>query len=667
MSTETPSSAFSSSTANRYGSSWKAVVDWLRRYGRPSRLPPIALTTILAGIVGLLGGYGAIVFLMIIETVQGLTVGQVLGAASETPSWMLVLCLVPAGGLLVVGWLTTRFAPEAEGHGVPEVITAIARHDGAIRPRVSLIKILASGICIGTGGSVGREGPIVQIGSSLGSSAGQWFGLSPRHVKVLVAAGAAAGISATFNAPIAGVIFASEIILGSFAVESLTPIVLASVLADVVQQHHGEHGLSAAFPQLEYGFKGAWEQLPSYIVLGLLCGLLAVSFTKLLYFVEDIGKQWLPKWWLRALVFGGLAGMIAVGLGSRPPVESVAARQQVAELGHDPPPALFGVGYRTVDHVLHLTLASKPGKQPAAGAVEGTSNAHLVQGDKIVPLSPNEVLAELWWLLPLALFKPLLTSLSLGGGGSGGIFAPSLFIGATSGAVVGFLCNMIVPAWSASPGAYAIVGMGAVVAGTTHGILSAVLIVYEMTDNYEIILPIMVAAGISSAVAQLVDSADIYNKKLIRRGEQLARGHDMHCMEHIMVRDVMVRDFPAVRNTHTAEEIIRVARANSNFDSLPVLDENDSLVGVIRPESLNRVLDTDVTLRLINAHDIAIKSPISVPPHANLLEALRDFGTRDVEVLPVQINDGKKRRLVGILRRADVMRRYRMELLQRHS
>ena len=144
------------------------------------------------------------------------------------------LTLWPALGLLVVAWITRRFAPEAQGHGVPEVIVAVARKDGVIRPRVSLVKILASGICIGTGGSVGREGPIVQIGASLGSVPGQFFRLSSRNIKVLVAAGAAAGISATFNAPLAGVIFAGEIILGSFAVQSLTPIVISSVVADVV-------------------------------------------------------------------------------------------------------------------------------------------------------------------------------------------------------------------------------------------------------------------------------------------------------------------------------------------------------------------------------------------------------------------------------------------------
>ena len=217
--------------------------------------------------------------------------------------------MVPALGLLAVSWFTRRFAPEAQGHGVPEVIMAVARHDGVIRPRVSLVKILASGVCIGTGGSVGREGPIVQIGSSLGSMAGQWFRLSPRNIKVLVAAGAAAGISATFNAPLAGVMFASEIILGSFAVESLTPIVIASVLADVVQITQRRARLAARpFPASSHVYQGAWEQLPSYFLLGLFCGLAAVVFTKLLYCVEDVGERRLPKWWVRALVLGGIVG-----------------------------------------------------------------------------------------------------------------------------------------------------------------------------------------------------------------------------------------------------------------------------------------------------------------------------------------------------------------------
>ncbi|MBP85846.1 MAG: hypothetical protein CMJ64_03875 [Planctomycetaceae bacterium] len=245
-------------------------------------------------------------------------------------AWLWLLCVMPAVGLLLVSWFTRRFAPEAQGHGVPEVIVAVARHDGVMRPRVSLVKILVSALCIGTGASVGREGPIVQIGSCLRSVAGQWFQLSARNIKVLVAAGAAAGISATFNAPLAGVIFASEIILGSFAAESLTPIVVASVVADVVQVHVGEHGLNPAFQQLNYEYVGAWSQLPSYFTLGLVCGVAAVSFTKLLYAVKDLSEKWLPSWWARELVLGAIVGVAGLAYPRTPPAISPATERNLA-------------------------------------------------------------------------------------------------------------------------------------------------------------------------------------------------------------------------------------------------------------------------------------------------------------------------------------------------
>jgi CIC family chloride channel protein len=207
--------------------------------------------------------------------------------------------------------------------------------------------------------------------------------------------------------------------------------------------------------------------------------------------------------------------------------------------------------------------------------------------------------------------------------------------------------------------------MGAVVAGTTHGVLSAILIVYEMTGDYHIILPIMAAAGLSSLVATFIDPESIYHKKLSRRGESLSRGHDVHRVEHVMVRDVMIREFPTVRHSDNVAQVVRVARAHSHIESLPVMNDDDRLVGIIRPEDLHRVLDSDVSPRLVNADDIATTAPLAVAPDANLLEALRDFGARDVETLPVETGEGDARRLVGLLLRSDVMRRYRVEMLRR--
>jgi len=616
-------------------------------------IPTTPIVIILAGFVGVTAGYGAVLFTLLIEFVSAITVEPF---NTQDGNWFFLagLILSPALGLLFVAWFTRRFAPEAQGHGVPEVITAVARSNGVIRPRVSVIKILASGLCIGTGGSIGREGPIVQIGSSLGSLGGQLFKLSPHHIKVLVAAGAAAGISATFNAPIAGVLFASEIILGNFAIGSLTPIVIASVLADVVQAQSRSQGFGAAFPHLHYMYQGSWVEMPSYILLGLICGFAAVAFTKFLYYVEDFGEKWLSKWWLRALVFGLIVGVAGGAYKIIPPAISPSAQHENEEPGKPLPP-LFGVGYKVVDHALNLQA------QDSKDIGEGQSKK---SADKIVHLDTNSMIAELWWLLPLALLKPVVTCLTLGGGGSGGIFAPSLFLGATAGASFGILCNLFVPGMSANPGVYAIVGMGAVVAGTTHGVLSAILIVYELTNDYRIILPIMVAAGLSSIIAEFIDPDSIYEKKLTRRGESVTRGQELHHLENVMVSDVMSSKFPTVHDTDDLKEIVRVALDNSYVESLPVLDENDEMVGFISTEELDRVLTSDVAPHLVKADDLAMKSPISVSPDSNLLEALRDFGFGDVDSLPVEDRRGGKRVLVGLLSRIDVMHRYRKEVLR---
>ncbi|MEM8865409.1 MAG: chloride channel protein, partial [Planctomycetota bacterium] len=300
----------------------------------------------------------------------------------------------------------------------------------------------------------------------------------------------------------------------------------------------------------------------------------------------------------------------------------------------------------------------------AAGLQE---SAKLVRGeteqDKTVWVRREEIASQLVWLVPLILLKPLLTSLTLAGGGSGGVFAPSLFLGATLGASFGLVMNLILPDYSSSPGLYAIVGMGAVVAGTTQGVLSAILIVYEMTGNYQIILPIMAAAGLASLIARVIDPESIYYKKLSRRGESISRGHDLHNLDHVMVRDVMIRHFPSLKPGDNALEIVRIAREHPEIESLPVLKADGKLLGIIRAEDLHRVLDSDISPTLVNAEDIALRTPISVHPAENLIEAMRDFGARDVETLPVEVGKGENRRLVGLLLRSEVIKRYRQEML----
>jgi CIC family chloride channel protein len=628
---------------------WTRVLDHFVPTGTP-------LTISLSCLIGIAAGYGAVVFNKMIAVVSAFSVQQAYALAVSTWTFWLLLAATPAIGLLLVAWITRQFAEEAQGHGVPEVISAVAHDDGIIRPRVAFVKVLASALCIGTGGSVGREGPIVQIGSALGSLAGQIFKLSPRHLTILVAAGAGAGISATFNAPLAGVMFASEIILGSFAVESLAPIVVACVLAQVVHVQASEAGWWPAFGELKYEFLGDWGQLPSYIIFGMLCGLVAVIFTKMLYRCEDLAAEKIRSWWQRALLLGLAVGVIAVSYELVLPQVAPTGDRQVTA------PALYGVGYEVVHRALRMQNEMKPVelKDPAntkAGQAGEPVNEEIA-------LDKSRMRAQLFWFLPLIFLKPFLTSLTLAGGGSGGIFAPSLFLGAALGTSFGLICNLLVPQFSANPGVYAIVGMGAVVAGTTQGLLSAILIVYEMTGDYRIILPIMIAAGLSSWVARYIDPESIYMKKLSRRGETLARGLDMQSLEHVRVRDVMIRNFPTVSYTDSVDQIMHVARANLHIESLPVMDAEKQLIGIIRAEDLHRVLDAELAPHLVNAEDIVMKSPLSVSPELNLLEAMRDFGSRDMETLPVETGKGASRRLVGLLLRADVLSRYRREMLR---
>lgn len=686
------------------GPSPTTLSEWLRQFRLLFQIPgtwPANLAMVaLAVAIGLFTGFGALAFTFLIQGFTWLFLENALRLqASDTVALAIsggaLLFSVPIFGALVVSWFTRTFAPEAQGHGVPEVISAVTRQDGVIRPLVAIVKILASALSIGTGGSVGREGPIVQIGATFGSTAGQWFGLSSRSVKTLVACGAAAGISATFNAPMAGVVFASEIILGSMALESLTPVVISSVLANVVQLRFGEHGFNPVFPEIEYVYLGGPQQLPLFFLLGLACGLAAVGFIKLLYWLDDVMETWLPAWWARAIVAGALMGAVALLYPFRPadvpPAETIAeaearAKGKSATVPESPDdvavreaakkdiqlPPLMGVGYEVVYFGLRLENEERPPEElpPEGGAPEGAGDEDEAEpnasphGSPTVRLARSQMWTVLLWFLPLILLKPLLTSVALGGGGSGGVFAPSLFLGCALGASFGLFCNLILPPeYVLEPGVYAVLGMAAVVSGVTHGPVSAILIGYEMTGDYKIILPLMVAAVLASIVASLIDRDSIYLKKLSRRGEVATRGHELTVLEHVKVRDLMVWDFHVVHQAANLEGILKQARKNPSLETLPVMDDDGNLLGFIFSEDLHLIMHSDVDPALVRAEDIAVPIKTRITPNANLIEALRDFGAADVETIPVVAESGPTARLVGLLLRSDVMRRYREELL----
>jgi chloride channel protein, CIC family len=431
------------------------------------------LSVVLGGVVGL----GAFAFRALIGFLHNLFF---LGSFSfrydtlvHTPPspWGLGVILVPAVGALVVVFLVKHFAPEAKGHGVPEVMDAIYYQKGVIRPIVALIKSLASATSIGSGGSVGREGPIIQIGAAFGSWSGRLWRVTRWELATLVAAGGGAGIAATFNTPIGGVLFAAEVLMPEISVRTLVPVALATATATYVGQFF--FGTHPAFPVPDVHMPAGTEValLPAYLGLGGLMALASVALIRGLYGAEDLFERFLPdRDYLRHVV-----GMLGVG---------VIAVLLMRSTGHY---HVEGVGYATIADVLS-------GRQTAIGL-----------------------------LLVLAVLKLAATSLTLGSGASGGIFSPSLFVGATVGAAYGIALQVLFPGWQIDPVALALAGMAGMVAGATGAALTAIVMIFEMTLDYAVVLPMTLTVAASYGLRRLLLAESIYTMKLARRGHYMPK------------------------------------------------------------------------------------------------------------------------------------------------
>ena len=551
--------------------------------------------------VGLAGGLAAVCFRYLINFVQKLAYGSdaFLVEVLQTLPWTAKVW-VPAAGGLIVGPLVYFWAREAKGHGVPEVMEAVALRGGVIRKRLVVIKSLASAICIGTGGAVGREGPIVQIGSAIGSTVGQLVKVSADRMRTLVGCGAAAGIAATFNAPIAGAMFSLEIILGDFGLATFSPIVISAVVATAVSRHF--LGDFPAFIVPNYELVSAWE-FPLYVILGVLCALLGVLFIRVLYKTEDIFDAIKFPDYLKAVLGGLIIGALSLAY-----------------------PHVLGVGYGGIDMLL-------------AG--------------------------ELVWstMLVLAFLKIAATSITIGSGGSGGIFAPSLFIGAMAGGFFGLLVNTLWPQATASPGAYGIVGMGALVSATTHGPLTAILMLFEMTGDYKIILPLMTTCIISSLVAGQVFRESIYTLKLARRGVDIRAGREVNVLKSIPVPDVMNTKVETVFEGAPLK-VFSDQVAKSKYNSFPVLNAQNRLVGILSFADYRDAVFNEDLKDLVIASDLATKEVHAINLDANLFDALEAISIKDFSIMPVVSTDDAQQ-LMGVLSRRDILGAYDKAVLKK--
>jgi chloride channel protein, CIC family len=549
---------------------------------------------LLALIVGITSGLGVVGFEYLIRFFQKLAYGsadEFLSVLLDLPWYRYIW--VPTVGGLVVGPIIFFMVREAKGQGVPDVMEAVALRGGIIRKRVVAIKTLASAISIGLGGSVGREGPIVQIGSAIGSAIGQMLNVSPGRLRTLVGCGAAGGIAATFNAPIAGSMFALEVILGDFGVATFSPIVISAVTATAISRAF--LGDFPAFFVPPYSLVSAWE-FPLYFLLGAVCAVVGVTFTRGLYKAEDVFDQIPIPEYLKASVGGMILGCIALIF-----------------------PHVLGVGYGGIDMALMQDLG--------------------------------------WFMmLTLVFVKILATSLTLGSGFSGGIFAPSLFIGAMAGGAFGSLIHPLLPAYTASPGAYAIVGMAAVVSATTHGPLTAILILFEMTGDYKIILPLMITCIVSCLLAGRLFKESIFSMKLTRRGVDIRAGREVNILKGIRVRDVMNPEVETVTHDMKIEKLAETI-TRSKFNSFPVLDDRGCLSGILSYQDYSEVLFNPDLKDLVVAGDIASSPVVTVTTEDNLHHAMELFTRRDFSIIPV-VDPADGCRLVGVLTRRDIIGAY---------
>jgi CIC family chloride channel protein len=574
---------------------------------RPSRLGLVRLS-LLAIVVGVITGFGAVIFRGLIGLIHNVaflgTFSFDYDASVFTPPspWGAFVIIVPVIGGLIVTFLITNFAPEARGHGVPEVMDAIYYNEGVIRPVVAVIKSLASALSIGTGAAVGREGPIIQIGSAIGSTLGQIVSMAPWQRITLVAAGAGAGIAATFNTPLGGVMFAIELMMPELSARTFLPVALATGAATFVGRIFFGIYPAFAIPSslLAAQAPATLDALLLYAVLGTLVGVAAAAFIRGLSFAEDIFDR-IKNPYLRNLV-----GMLLIG---------VLIYALLVGAGHY---YVEGVGYSTIQAILTGSLGL-----PAL-------------------------------LLLLFAAKLVATSVSLGAGASGGIFSPSLFMGATIGGAFGVLVNAIHPLEGFGATTCAIIGMAAMVGGGTGAAMTAVTMIFEMTRDYDLVMPSIVAVALAIGIRRLLSQENIYTIKLVGRG-------------HFVPKALYANMFLVRRACDIMQKDVTILAADCDFDALlrqhsgkgglrhVVVTRGNHVAGVVRVNtSLRRGVEQAYSGVCLG--DVAQRH-FTIARESDIMFDVVQRMTRHNAVMAVVVKDrsrGRPADVIGVVSKEDV-------------
>ncbi len=553
--------------------------------------------TTLAVLIGVGAGLGVVAFRRLLD---GLFAVAVDGIGHDFP---VALIFMPAvGGLLVAGWMALASKQGETGLGVAGIMEAVALHSSKIGLQGSLARIVGAILTVGFGGSAGPEDPSVQIGATIGSQVAQRLHLSEARVKTLVGCGAAAGLGAAFNAPISGVFFAIEIVLGEFSGAATGLVVLSAVAGAVVIQTF--LGSSPAFVVPAYELRSPLE-LAFYAVLGLGAAVVAFLYIKLLDYVENAFEGWAAPNWIKPALGGLVVGLLAYFLR----------------------PEILGTGYAAIGDVLKGAIA-------------------------------NPVI-----LLALVGLKLIATPVTIGSGGQGGLFAPSLFLGAMLGVGFGLIAERLFPGVTAPAPAYGLVGMGAVLAGAVRAPVTAILLPFEMTQDYHIVLPLMFATVIASIVARRLEPESVYTVKLKRRGIDVRARKDVNLMRAIMVGDAMtpVGELPTVKPSTSLSELTRLLQDTSHHGFI-VTDEQGELYGIVALSDLEHALEGGQTSLTVG--EICTREVLTAFPDDTLDDALRHFAAMDVGRIPV-VDRRHPRRVLGVLRRSDIVHAYAHALVDK--
>ncbi len=553
--------------------------------------------------IGILGGLGNFLFkegIIFFHHFVFSTLYHILGVSLGGWHRTLIILIPMAGGLLLIPLALIFGREEVYGYGFPSFLKVVALKGAIFKLRNLFVKGLAASITLGIGGSAGQEGPIAVIGGTIGSWIGQILKVSTREMKVLVSSGVAAGIAATFNAPIAGVFFAFEIVmLGNYELNYFAPVVIASALGTVTT--HVLLGRLPAFTIPYYRMTSLWE-IPSYIILGFISAIMGVYFIRLFYFIRDIFEK-IPFPTLFKPALGGVfVGIIGIWF-----------------------PQVFGNGYEVAQRALF---------------------------------------GEMGWMLLLGLFifKILATSITLGSGGAGGIFAPLIYIGVMMGGVYGVLVHTIFPGFTSLPQVYALVGMGAFLASATHAPLTGLFLLFELSGDYQIIIPGMIACIIGSVAAQVLEHDSIDTVELTRQGINLHQGRDVNVLRAIPVKEVMTKDMEVFPEDLPLYQIFTKAK-ESVQSYFPVVSHQGELMGVISLRDIRPLLMEEDLMNLIIAKDIVNENYIYLTPDDTLDTAMKKFAQKDLGQLPV-VDAQNPKKLLGMLKRTDVINAYNNAILK---